>query len=291
MLDDEVNIGAEIIAAAARINRLTGSLEKAGRIVLATGRGGTGKSSFVALLSRYLKSPLLLLDIDPDQSLGAMLGVDLEADQGKTEAGADSPLRTLSDLTSRIEDEDAFAELGGSPATVKIPLLLQWYTQFQSERFDLISLGPKWTAGDYRSANFLFEFIIPAVGERYANIVIDSPAGLEHLNRKVVPRLDDLFVVLDPSRKSLVHVERVKRITREVGISYRRLFLVGNYEFDAEAEEMLAATGETYLGKVDFDPALKRRNLRGESLLELPDDSPACASIRRIIAGAGYEVA
>jgi CO dehydrogenase maturation factor len=233
----------------------------------------------------------LLLDIDPDQSLGTMLGVDLESDQDKTEAGADSPLKTLSDLTSRIEDEDAFAELGGSPATVKIPWLLQWYTQFQSERFDLISLGPKWTAGDYRSANFLFEFIIPAVGERYANIVVDSPAGLEHLNRKVVARLDDLFIVLDPSRKSLVHVERVKRITREVGISYRRLFLVGNYEFDAEAEETLTASGESYLGKVDFDPALKRRNLRGESLLELPDDSPACASIRGIIASAGYEVA
>ena len=38
-------------------------------------------------------------------------------------------------------------------------------------------------------------------------------------------------------------------------------------------------------------PVLKRRNLRGESLLELPDDSPACASIRRIVAAAGYEVA
>ncbi len=291
MQDDQVNIGAEIIAAAAKINRLTGSLEKAGRIVLVTGRGGTGKSSFTALLSRYLKSPQLLLDIDPDQSLGAMLGVDLEEDQEKTEAGVDSPLKTLSDLTSRIEDGDAFAELGGSPATVKIPMLLQWYTQFQSERFDLMSLGPKWTAGDYRSANFLFEFIIPAVGDRYANIVIDSPAGLEHLNRKVVSRLDDLFIVLDPSRKSLVHVERVKRITREVGISYRRLFLVGNYEFDAEAEETLAASGETYLGRMDFDAALKRRNLRGESLLELPDDSPACASIRRIITAAGYEVA
>ncbi len=157
MQDDQINIGAEIIAAAARINRVTGSLEKAGRIVLVTGRGGTGKSSFTALLSRYLKSPQLLLDIDPDQSLGTMLGIDLESDQDKTEAGADSPLKTLSDLTSRIEDEDAFTELGGSPATVKIPMLLQWYTQFQSERFDLISLGPKWTAGDYRSANFLFD--------------------------------------------------------------------------------------------------------------------------------------
>ncbi len=290
MQDDQVNIGAEIIASAAKVNRIAGSLDKAGHIMLVTGRGGTGKSSFAALLSRYLKAPLLLLDIDPDQSLGAMLGVDPEAGQAD-QPGFDSPLKTISDLTSRIEDEDAFEELGGGPVIVKIPMLLQWYTQSHSDRFDLISLGPKWTMGDYRSANYLFEFAIPALGKDYANIVIDSPAGLEHLNRKVIARLDDLFIVIDPSRKSLVHVERVKRITREVGMSYDRLFLVGNYEFDAEAEETLAASGETYLGKMDFDPALKRCNLHGESLLELPDDSPACVSVRRIMEKAGYEVA
>ena len=108
----EEGIGAEIIAAAARINRVTRSLEKAGRIILATGRGGTGKSTFVALLSRYLKPPLLLLDIDPDQSLGTMLGVDLESASVETEAERDVPVKTLSDLTSDIEDEDAFTELG-----------------------------------------------------------------------------------------------------------------------------------------------------------------------------------
>ena len=290
MQDNQVNIGAEIIASAASVNRIAGSLEKAGHIVLVTGRGGTGKSTFTSLLSRYLKPPLLLLDIDPDQSLGTMLGVDPEAGQAN-QPGFDSPLKTISDLTSRIEDEDAFEELGGGPATVKIPMLLQWYTQSHSDRFDLISLGPKWTMGDYRSANYLFEFAIPALGKDYANIVIDSPAGLEHLNRKVVAKAHDLFIVIDPSRKSLVHVERVKRITHEVGMGYDRLFLVGNYEFDAEAEETLAASGEIYLGRMDFDAALKRRNLRGESLLDLPDESPACVSVGRIMEKVGYEVA
>lgn len=290
MIYGDDDFGAEIIAAAAKINRLTGSWEKAGRVIMATGRGGTGKSTFVALLSRYLKPPLLLLDIDPDQSLGAMLGVDLEAATTRTEIDREVPLKTLSDLTTEIEEEDAFTELGGSPPTVKIPLLLQWYTQYQSERFDLISLGPKWTEGDYRSANFLFEFVIPSVGERYANILIDSPAGLEHLNRKVVPRVDDLFIVLDPSAKSLKHVERVKRIAREVGIQYQRLLLVGNHEFDAESERVLAATGETYVGKMDYDADVKRYNLTGKSLLDLPDDSPVCRSMRRLLAAAGYEV-
>ena len=289
MIDDE-NFGEQIIAAATKIARITTSAENAGRIVLATGRGGTGKSTFVALLSRYLKSPLLLLDIDPDQSLAAMLGVDLETSTTETEIGREVPIKTLSDLTADIEEEDAFTELAGSPATVKIPLLLQWYAQFHSDRFDLISLGPKWTEGDYRSANFLFEFIIPSVGEKYANIVVDSPAGLEHLNRRVVPRVDDLFIIVDPSKKSMAHVERVKRITREVGTTYQRLFLVGNYEFDSEAEEHLKATGETYLGRMDYDADLKRYNLVGKSLLELPDDSPACQSMRRILERAGYEV-
>jgi CO dehydrogenase maturation factor len=287
MTDEEY--GAKIIAEAARIARITTSAEKAGRITLAAGRGGTGKSTFVALVARYLKPPLLLLDIDPDQSLGNMLGVDVDAARIETEIGRETPLKTLSDLTSDIEEEDAFIELGGGPPTVKIPLLLQWYTQYHSEKFDLISIGPRWTEGDYRSANFLFEFIIPSIGENYANIVVDSPAGLEHLNRRVVPDIDDLFLVLDPSIKAIKHVERVKKITREVGINYRHLYLVGNYEFDNNDEQYLKRTGETYIGRVDYDANVKEYNLEGKSLLDLPPNSPASLSVQKILAKASYD--
>jgi CO dehydrogenase maturation factor len=282
--------GARLIAEAARIARITTSSEKAGRIIVSTGRGGTGKSTFVALASRYLKPPLLLLDIDPDQSLATMLGVDLEATRIETEAGRETPIKTLSDITSDIEEEDAFLELGGGPPTVKIPLLLQWYTQYRSEKFDLVSLGPRWTEGDYRSANFLFEFIIPSIGQNYANILVDSPAGLEHLNRRVVPDIDDLFIILDPSVKSIKHVERVKKITREVGIRYEHLYLVGNHEFDDGGGQYLKRTGETYLGRIDYDTSVKEYNLKGKSLLELPDTSPACVSVRKILTRASFEI-
>ncbi len=288
MVDEEY--GARIIAEATRIARITTSTGKAGRIIVSTGRGGTGKSTFVALVSRYLRSPLLLLDIDPDQSLAGMLGVDWEAAKTETDIGREVPVKTLSDITSDIEEEDAFIELGGGPPTVKIPLLLQWYTTYRSERFDLISLGPRWTEGDYRSANFLFEFIIPSIGEGYGNIVVDSPAGLEHLNRRVVPSINDLFLVLDPSVKSIKHLERVKRITRGVGIRYEHLYLVGNYEFDDDSEQYLKRTGENFLGRIDYDAGVKEYNLKGKSLLDLPEGSPACLSVRKILTGAGYEI-
>ncbi len=282
----------DIIASAVEIKRVTvaASTEKVGNIIVATGRGGTGKSTFVALASKYLPPPLLLLDIDPDQSLADMLGVDLEAAKVKTEIGREVKIKTVSDIASDIEEEDAFTELGGGPPTVKIPLLLEWYTKYSSEKFGLISLGPRWTMGDYRSANFLFEFVIPTIGGNYANIIVDSPAGLEHLNRKVMPTMDDLFLVLDPSLKSMKHLERVRKITKEVGINYKHLYVVGNYEFDDEAEQHLKRTGETYLGKMDYDANVKDCNLRGESLLNLPDSSPACLSVKRILAKAGYKI-
>jgi CO dehydrogenase nickel-insertion accessory protein CooC1 len=48
-----------------------------GRKIVATGRGGAGKSSFTALISRYLKPPTLLVDLDPDLSLVGMLDFDI----------------------------------------------------------------------------------------------------------------------------------------------------------------------------------------------------------------------
>lgn len=282
--------GERVLEEIAHISRITKSSEKSGRVIMVTGRGGTGKSSFVALSSRYLKPPLLLCDIDPDQSLAGMLGVDLESVRINTEAGRDVPIKTLSELTADIVDEDALLELGGGALTVKLPLLLQWYTQYRSDRFDLISLGPRWTEGDYRSANVLFEFIVPYIGKNYTNIVIDSPAGLEHLNRRVVGSVNDLFILVDPSMKSLKHVERVKRITQQVGIKYEHLYLVGNREFDNESERIFSGSGDIFLGRVDDDAGVREYNLKGKSLWELPDDSPACMAVKKVLGKAGYEV-
>ena len=49
------------------------------RLIVVTGRGGSGKTSFAALATKYLPRPQLLIDADSDQNLAAMLGVDLEA--------------------------------------------------------------------------------------------------------------------------------------------------------------------------------------------------------------------
>ena len=65
---------------------------------------------------------------------------------------------------------------------------------------------------------------------------------------------------------------------------------VGNHEFDAEAERLFKVSGETFLGRVDYDPMVREFNLKGRSLWELSPDSPACVSVKKILMNAGYEI-
>jgi len=62
---------------------MTGSRTIA-RTVVSTGRGGACKSTFAALACKYLNSPKLLIDLDPDESLADMVGIDLSEKGKKT---------------------------------------------------------------------------------------------------------------------------------------------------------------------------------------------------------------
>ena len=246
------------------------------RKIVSTGRGGAGKSTFVALMSRYLKPPSLLIDLDPDLSLADMLGIDFHK-EGKT-----TVVEALYDVVKE-------RKTGGSPLVPveeRFKSLIWSDCLYEGTNFDLITLGTKNLEGCYCFPDHLLRKIIPQLAKTYTNVVIDSPAGLEHLNRNIVSDIDDLFVILDPSEKSLKHVNRVKDITREVGIHYNRFYLAANYMFDQESEEYLQHTGETYLGKIDYDANVEDYNLKGISLLELPEDSPACLSVKNILAQA-----
>ena len=280
------NYAARAIQETAGINRMTRPSGRNVRTLMVTGRGGTGKSTFTALVSRLLKPPLLLCDIDPDHSLGAMLGLNLESVQVSTEAGRELPLKTLSDLTREIVSEDALLELGGGDLGVKLPALLQWYTRYHDPEFDLISMGPRFDAGDYRAANLLFELVIPAIGDKYEYVLVDSPAGLEHLNRRVVGKIDDLFIVVDPSAKSRKHIVHVKTILSRVGIHCERIWIIGNHDFDKDSTNVFAENGTNLHGQILFDPLIRVYNLAGRSLRDLPLDSPAIKSVRDLLAGA-----
>lgn len=243
------------------------------RKIVSTGRGGAGKSTFVALMSRYLKPPSLLIDLDPDLSLADMLGIDFHKEGKRT-------------IVEALYDAVSERKSGGSPLTPvedRFKGSIWGDCLYEGKGFDLITLGTKDLEGCYCYPDHLLKKTISQLSKNYTNVVVDSPAGLEHLNRNIVSEVDDLFVILDPSEKSLTHIKKVKAILREVGMMYHHFYLLANYMFDEESERYFKDAGEIYLGKIDYDKKVEEYNLKGESLQKLPDDSPSCRSVRKIL--------
>ena len=248
--------------------------------IVSTGRGGTGKTTFTALAAKYLKRPVLLIDIDPDQSLADMLGVDME------KAG----VRTVLDILYDIQKQEGYEELSHLTLPEKVQYLFSSECIYESAEFDLISLGVKWTEGCYCAPNNLLRGMIPKLAQNYAYTLIDAPAGLEHLNRNVTTNVDDLFIVLDPSLKSLRNIDRIQKLAKAVGVTYSNFYMVANYRFNDEIEKRIPTGNGTYLGRIAYDPAVEQSNLDGKSLLDLPDDSPACLSVRSILEKTGHQL-
>jgi len=105
--------------------------EKNGKKLVATGRGGTGKSTFTALASRYLPSPMFLIDLDPDQSLAEMLGVNLKNEGIKTIS------ETLYDIIAARKDGSG----GTMSVHERIEFLLNSEALYEGDNFDLLFSG------------------------------------------------------------------------------------------------------------------------------------------------------
>jgi CO dehydrogenase maturation factor len=251
------------------------------KTIIVTGRGGTGKSTFAALGSRFLPSPKLLVDADPDQSLGQLLGV----------PPGDGGTRTVSEILHDIQKGELEGGIDSLPLSEQVEYLLHYDCLEETAEFDLITLGVKWTPGCYCAPNNILRNIIPEIASGYQYAILDSPAGLEHLNRRVLKRANDVFAIMDPSAKSIRNARTVREFAQEIGFQFDNLYLVANHSFgDRDLERLEAVDGTTLLGRVEADHTVQEADWEGRSLLQIPADSPACTSIRAILQAAGYDV-
>lgn len=137
--------------------------------------------------------------------------------------------------------------------------------------------------------NTALKAALESLTKNYKFVLVDSPAGLENLNRRITSKVDDVFDILDHSKKSMDHVLRANRIAKEVNMEFDNFYLVGGYRFPAE----LGVNAETqlnfkYLGKIVADKRLDEFVLEGESLLGLPSENPAYISVKKILQKLGY---
>jgi CO dehydrogenase maturation factor len=202
-----------------------------------------------------------------------MVGVDLE------EAGK----KTIAELLSETFIEQGGTTVGIAPSK-RIETRLWEQGLYEGGNFDLLAVGTKWVEGCYCLPDAALKNALGSITRQYRYILIDSPGGLEHLNRKIASDVDIIFDIMGPSSKSFAHVRRAHRVIQETGIRFDRFFIIGGYAFPQNLNARVAAeTGLPYGGKIEEDPYVAEHVMAGKSLLDSPRQSPAYRSVSAIL--------
>jgi CO dehydrogenase maturation factor len=251
-----------------------------GKIIAVTGKGGTGKTAVTAMLIRYLvkdsgkKYRMLVIDADADANLADALGV--------------RPGKTIGDMREFMQQ----SRYSTPPETDKQALFESKLFEILLEEagFDLLVMGKPEGSGCYCFVNNLLRGIMDKTVADYDLVIIDTPAGLEHFSRKTIPDLDDLIVVTDESRRGLTTGERIRDLSREIGLKYKNLFVIVNKVTSSRKEKVLEnakSLGLKVIGTIPYDESLAKFDLVGDPLMGLPDDSLAVQEMKQVVRSLG----
>ncbi len=245
------------------------------RIVAVGGKGGVGKTSVSAVLTRLLLGAggkLLVIDADPVISVSYTLGED--------------PKTTLGDFRQGlIETPQQQRELEGRPLKDSVRDLLT-----RSPRgYDLLAMGRAEGKGCFCGVNEMLRFGIESLCSDYDTVLIDCEAGIEQVNRRALHRIDDLVLVADTSMRSMESVTKV----RDIAVFYNEdkplgtHLLINRVADDGDrlrAREIAGKLGLGIAGFIPEDPHVLRYNAEGRTLLELPDEAPSVVALGALVA-------
>ena len=249
--------------------------------IAVAGKGGVGKTTTCGMLIDYLCSkgqgPVLVVDADANANLNEVLGVEVE-----TSLGA-------------IREEMAQAELKG---TVPTGMTKAEYAEFkfnsaliEEDDFDMLVMGRTQGKGCYCYVNGVLKTQVDKYARNYKYIVMDNEAGLEHVARGTLPKVDTMLLISDCSRRGIQAAARVKETIDEMELKPGKLGLIVNRAPGGVLDDGVKAEIEKYglelLGVLPQDEGVYRCDCDGEPSAKLPQSNPVKIALREILSNLG----
>ena len=249
--------------------------------IAVAGKGGVGKTTTCGMLIDYLckknRGPVLVVDADANSNLNEVLGVEVE-----TSLGA-------------IREEMANAELRG---TIPAGMTKADYADFkfssaiiEEDDFDMLVMGRTQGKGCYCYVNGVLKSQVDKYAKNYSYVVMDNEAGLEHVARGTLPKVDTMLLVSDCSRRGIQAAARVAEIVEEMNLKPATMGLIVNRApggvLDAGVKEEIEKRGLTLLGVLPQDESVYRCDCDGEPSAKLPASNPVKAAVKEIMQSLG----
>lgn len=242
--------------------------------IAVAGKGGTGKTSFCALLIRYLiergKNPILAVDADANANLNEALGFSIENE-------------TVSELIAATKDPSAIPS--GMTQDVFIEYKLSAALE-EGKNVDLIVMGGPEGPGCFCFPNNILRKYLDHLSKGYQYIVMDNEAGLEHISRRTTRDIDVMFVVSDCSARSVRSAGRIHQLVKQLDTKVKNIYLILNKATPENAETLkdeIEKTGLKLAGLIPADPMITSYDIGGKALFDLPENSPAVGELYKIL--------
>ena len=244
------------------------------RVIAMAGKGGVGKTTVSALVTRYFtkhsKVPLLAIDADPNSNLGETLGLNIE--------------KTVGDIRENFM-KDPQGVPSGMDKMLYLEMLMNQVLMEQKE-FDLLVMGRQEGQGCYCMVNNILNRFANELEKNYRYMLVDNEAGMEHLSRRTSGKVDILLMVTDYALRGLRAVGRINEMLGDLKLDVRHKGLIVNRApetlnsaFLKEAKEI----GVPILCTIPEDNNLLEFDMERRSLLELDEDSPAVVAIHQMM--------
>ena len=249
--------------------------------IAVAGKGGVGKTTTCGMIIDYLcnkkDGPVLVVDADANANLNEVLGVEVETSLGE------------------IREEMARAELKG---TIPSGMTKADYADFkfssaiiEEDDFDMLVMGRTQGKGCYCYVNGVLKSQVDKYAKNYSYIVMDNEAGLEHVARGTLPKVDTMLLISDCSRRGIQAAARVAEIVAEMELNPAQMGLIVNRapegKLDDGVMEEIEKHGLKLLGVLPQDDGVYRCDCDGEPSSKLPASNPVKGALKGIMQGVG----
>lgn len=225
--------------------------------IVFAGKGGTGKSTLAALTVRYLRDknllPILAVDADPNFCLPELLGI--------------FKFDTLAEVREKALDRKPDGMSLDEWLEIEVNRIVE-----ESEGFDVLVMGRPEGSGCYCAINNVLKRILHEISEQYRYIVVDNEAGMEHISRGIVNKMNLLFIVATPAKSSIQAALRIKKLTEELNLTpEKRVLLINQATNSIKENDFIKEFDKIYY--VNYDENIRRLSEWGGSVLSVSKDS------------------
>lgn len=247
------------------------------KVIAVAGKGGVGKTTLCGLLIQYLcdqnKTPVLAVDADSNSNLNEVLGVEAKQTLGEIREKMKKAASLKSEVPSNMS-KDVYAEQE------------LFASLTEEEKFDLLVMGRSQGAGCYCFVNSLLQRQLNSIQDNYEYVVVDNEAGMEHISRGLLSKIDAIVLVSDCSRRGIQAAARIADLAEELNIKPEKMGLIVNRAPNGELSEGTKEEIENrklnLFGIVPSDELVYDYDCDGKAIVNLPEDSPIKVAIKDI---------